>query len=217
MLDQFITPLSFILALLIWTLLVILLDRNGILEKLNMSRIWFLAVMWRTKKGTGIIEKVSSPKKFWKTAANLGFITFFAGMILMFLMLGLSAVVTLTSPLVQPVGAKEVLVLPGINPYVPLIYGLIGLIVAVVAHELSHGIIAKAEGFKVKALGLLFILIPVGAFMEPDEEEVDKGPRKSRMRMFTAGPMINFFLAFLFLGLFSWGMMGSLGAEDDPS
>jgi len=216
MLDRFITPLGFILALLVWALVVILLDKKGILEKLNMGRIWFLAVMWRTKKGTGLIEKVASPKKFWINLANFGFILFFSGMLLMFVMLAISAFITLTSPLVQPVGAKEVLVLPGINPYVPFIYGLIGLIVAVVAHELSHGIIAKAEGFKVKALGLLFIIIPVGAFMEPDEEEVEKGPRKSRMRMFTAGPMINFFLAFLFLGIFSWGMMGSLEAQDDP-
>ncbi|MGA1819525.1 MAG: site-2 protease family protein [Thermoplasmatota archaeon] len=214
--ERLVTPLSIILALLCWTFILLILEQRKVLEKLNMSRIWFLALMWRTKKGTGLIERVASPKKFWTNLANFGFILFFSGMLLMYVMLAISAFITLTSPLVRPVGAKEVLVLPGINPYVPFIYGLIGLVVAVVAHELSHGIIAKAEGFKVKALGLLFILIPVGAFMEPDEEEVNKGPRRSRMRMFTAGPMINFFLAFLFLGLFSWGMMASLGAEDDP-
>ncbi|MGA1847782.1 MAG: site-2 protease family protein [Thermoplasmatota archaeon] len=216
MLERLVTPLIILLVLLIWTFILVLLDRKGILEKFNMSRIWIFALMWRTKKGRGLIDKIASPKKTWIWIANFGFILFFSGMVLMFFMLALSAYFTVTSPLVQPVGAQEVLVLPGINPYVPFIFGIIGLIVAVVAHEFSHGIIARAEGFKVKALGLLFILIPVGAFMEPDEEEVEKGPRKSRMRMFTAGPMINFILAFIFLGIFSWGFMGSLGAEDDP-
>ncbi|MFW3146746.1 MAG: site-2 protease family protein [Thermoplasmatota archaeon] len=216
MLGPLITGLGIILAFLIWLDVILLLDKLGILKKYNMSRIWFFALMWRTKKGRGLIEKISSAKKFWIGAANFGFILFFTGMLLMFTMIALSAIITITSPLVQPVGAKEVLVLPGINPYVPFIYGIIGLIVAVVAHELSHGIIARAEGFKVKSLGLLFILIPVGAFMEPDEEEVERGPRKSRMRMFTAGPMSNFILAFLFIGIFSWGFMGSLEAQDNP-
>ncbi|MBN1390000.1 MAG: site-2 protease family protein [Candidatus Thermoplasmatota archaeon] len=216
MIDQLVTPLAILLALLVWTFFVILLEKKGVLDRLNMSRIWFLALMWRTKKGTGIIEKVAGPKKFWITVANFGFVLFFTGMVLMYIMLAVSAFITLSSRLVQPVGAKEVLVLPGINPYVPLIYGLIGLIVAVVAHELTHGIIAKAEGFKVKALGLLFILIPIGAFMEPDDEEVEKGPRRSRMRLFTGGPMANFLLAFLFLGIFSWGMMSGISAQDDP-
>lgn len=216
MLQALTTFLGILLAFLIWVDLIILLDRMGILEKYNMSRIWGFALMWRTKKGTGFIEKVSSFKKLWTWLGNIGIVLFFTGMLFMFIMIAISAFITLTNPAIQAVGADEVLVLPGINPYVPFIYGLVGLIVAVVAHELSHGIIARVEGFKVKALGLLFILIPMGAFMEPDEKEVEKGPRKSRIRMFTAGPISNFFLAFLFIGLFSWGFMGSLEAPDDP-
>jgi len=216
MLEQMVTPLIILLVLLIWTLILVILDKQGILDKFNMSRIWIFALMWRTKRGRGLIDTIASPKRTWIWIANFGFILFFSGMFLMFVMLAISAYFTVTSSLVEPVGAKEVLVLPGINPYVPFIFGIIGLIVAVVAHEFSHGIVARAEGFKVKALGVLFILIPVGAFMEPDEEEVEKGPRRSRMRMFTAGPMMNFFLAFLFLGIFSWGFMGSLEASDDP-
>lgn len=208
--------LLFILIFLIWSATVIYLDKKKILKKYSMDRIWFVALMWRTKKGRGLIDKIASFKKFWLNVSTGGFVLFFIGMIFMFILVALSAYVASTSPLVTPVGAKEVLVLPGINPYVPFIYGLIGLIIAVVAHEFSHGIIARVMGFKVKALGLLFIVIPMGAFMEPDEKEVEKGSRIARMRMFSAGPVMNFLLAFLFIGLFSGVMMNSLAAEDGP-
>jgi membrane-associated protease RseP (regulator of RpoE activity) len=208
--------LLFILIFLTWSAVIIYLDKRGILKKYNMDRIWYIALMWRTKKGRKLIDRIASAKKFWLNVSTGGFILFFIGMILMFILIALSAYIASTSPLVRPVGASEVLVLPGINPYVPFIYGIIGLIVAVVAHELSHGIIARVMGFKVKALGLLFIIIPMGAFMEPDEKEVEKGSRIARMRMFAAGPIMNFLLAFLFIGIFSWGMMGSLDAEGDP-
>jgi len=208
--------LLFILIVLLWTLIVVYLDKKGILKRYGMDRIWILALMWRTEKGRGLIDRIASKKKAWMRISTGGFIFFFTGMLFMFILLAISAFISVTSPLVKPVKASEVLVLPGINPYVPFIYGIIGLVVAVVAHELSHGIIARVMGFKVKALGLLFILIPIGAFMEPDEEEVEKAPRLSRMRMFSAGPVMNFILAFLFLGLFSFGMMGSLHADGEP-
>jgi membrane-associated protease RseP (regulator of RpoE activity) len=208
--------LLFILILLVWSIAVILADKSGKLKKYNMDRIWYIALMWRTKKGRKLIDRIASPKQMWMRISTVGFVFFFIGMILMIILVALSAWIASTSPLVKPVGAEEVLVLPGINPYVPFVYGLIGLIIAVVAHEFSHGIIARVMDFKVKALGLLFILVPIGAFMEPDDEEVNKGPRIARMRMFAAGPIMNFILAFLFIGLFSFGMMGSVEADDDP-
>lgn len=208
--------LLFILILLIWSTAVIYADKSKKLKKFNMDRIWFIALMWRTKRGRKLIDRIASPKKMWMRISTVGFVFFFIGMILMFILVALSAWIASTSPLVKPVGAEEVLVLPGINPYVPFIYGLIGLIIAVVAHEFSHGIIARVMDFKVKALGLLFIVVPIGAFMEPDDEEVNKGPRIARMRMFAAGPIMNFILAFLFIGIFSWGMMGSVEADGSP-
>lgn len=208
--------LLFVLIFLIWTAILIFLDKKKILKRYNMDRIWFMALMWRTKKGRGLIDRIASIKKFWLWVSTGGFVLFFTGMIFMFVLVALSAYVASTSPLVEPVGASEVLVLPGINPYVPFIYGLIGLIIAVVAHEFSHGIIARVMGFKVKALGLLFIIIPMGAFMEPDEKEVEKGPRISRMRMFSAGPVMNFLLAFIFILIFSGVMMNSIEASGDP-
>jgi len=183
-----VTLLSIILAVEVWTLMVLILERRGILKKLNLSRIWYIVLMWRTERGKGLIDRIATPKKFWTKASTAGFILFFLGMVIMFVMMAMSAWYSIRSSDVDPVGADEIFVLPGVNPYVPLIYGLIGLIVAVVVHEFSHGIITRAMELKVKSLGILFMIVPIGAFMEPDEKQVDKGPRLSRMRIFASGP-----------------------------
>jgi len=51
------------------------------------------------------------------------------------------------------------LLIPGINPYVPIIYGWLALIVALVVHEGAHGVVARSLGMPVKSAGLLFLLI----------------------------------------------------------
>ena len=201
---------------MVWIVTITILDKKGYLEKWGLSRIWGFALMWRTKKGRSLIDRMSRPKGFWKWFLLVGMYAFYLGMISMFIMLLISAILVILTPFARPLGAEEVLVIPGINPYVPLIYGLIGLIIAVVAHEFSHGIIARVEGFSVKNLGLLFAVIPIGAFMEPDEEEVSKGPRLKRIKMYVAGPLINFAMAVFFMVIFSSVFIGSLEAEDDP-
>ena len=201
---------------IIWIVAITILEKKGILEKWGLSRIWGFALMWRTKKGRTLIDKMARPKGFWRVFLLAGMYVFYLGMAFMFIMLFISTVLVITTPFARPLGAEEVLVIPGINPYVPFIYGLIALIIAVVAHEFSHGIIARVEGFRVKNLGLLFAVIPIGAFMEPDEEEVSKGPRLKRIKMYVAGPLINFAMAVFFMILFSTVFIGSLSAEEDP-
>lgn len=212
---MYLTLIIIVFTFLVWLGAIILLDRKGLLDKVGLTR-WGISLMWKTEKGRGLIDKLARPKKFWIKVMNVGTYFFFLAMLIMFAMLTLSAYYSITSPSVKPVSVKEVLVLPGINPYVPFVYGIIALVVAVVFHEFAHGILARVGGFDVKSLGILFIIIPVGAFMEPDEEQVSKGSRLKRMRMFTSGPIMNFILAFLFITMFSWGFMASLEAEDDP-
>ena len=94
-----------------------------------------------------------------------------------------------------------VLGLPGLNPVIPLWYGIIALIVALIVHEFSHGILTRAENIKVKSLGLIFFIIPLGAFCEPDEKELKETSNKKRMRVFAAGPTSNIVISFLCLAI----------------
>ena len=203
-------------VIVLWSAGIILLDRFKLLEKYNMSRIWAVVLMWRTQKGKGLIEKLASAQRFWNAFAILGLFILFLGMISMFLLIFASTITVLFAGFTKTVSAKEVLVLPGINPYVPLVYGLIGLIFAVVVHEFSHGIQATANRIKVRSMGVLFFIVPIGAFMEPDEDEVKRSSRMKKIKMYASGPIINFIFAFIFISLFSGVMMTSLTSPGDP-
>ncbi|MCL4447913.1 MAG: site-2 protease family protein [Candidatus Thermoplasmatota archaeon] len=92
----------------------------------------------------------------------------------------------------------EYLVLPGINPYVPIFYGTFALVVSVVIHEIMHGVLSRKHGIKVNSVGALFLVIPLGAFVEPDQDEITKTDPVVRRRIFAAGPAINIILASFF-------------------
>jgi len=104
--------------------------------------------------------------------------------------------------------------IPGINPVIPIWYGILGLVVAVVIHEFAHGILTRVGDMKVKAMGVVWMVIPMGAFVEPDEEEVTSAPKRKRTSMYAVGPGTNIFAAIIFLMLF-FGAMSSVSPVDD--
>src|SRR5205823_926330 len=88
----------------------------------------------------------------------------------------------------NPPSPELLLGLPGINPIIPVGYGIFGLAVAIILHEFSHGILARVAKIRIRSLGLIFLIFPIGAFVEPDEEELRALPRRDRARLFAAGP-----------------------------
>jgi membrane-associated protease RseP (regulator of RpoE activity) len=81
---------------------------------------------------------------------------------------------------------------PGYDLFIPWWYALISLFITLVAHEGAHGVLARAAGMKVKSTGILSVLsIPIGAFVEPDEEEMKTKTSVERMRVFTVGSFAN--------------------------
>lgn len=88
--------------------------------------------------------------------------------------------------------------IPGTDFKVPFFEGWIALIVIMVVHELAHGVLARKVGIKVKSLGLLLLgFFPIGAFTEPDEEQLKKAKPKDQMLVYSAGPVLNLALAFI--------------------
>ncbi|MFW5902363.1 MAG: site-2 protease family protein [archaeon] len=85
---------------------------------------------------------------------------------------------------------------PGIPLYVPL-YAIIGLVILLIVHEWGHGVVSRVEEIAVKSVGLLTLgLIPIGAFTEPDEKELEETTRRKRSRVYSVGSMTNFITAF---------------------
>ena len=114
-------------------------------------------------------------------------------------------------------GAEFYLILPGINPILPLeylFYIILAFVVAIVVHEFSHGILTYAGKLKVKSMGILYMIIPVGAFVEPDEEQLKKTTIPKRMRVYAVGPLSNFVVFFICLILFSFVFMSAVHPGD---
>ncbi len=152
-----------------------------------------IILLWRTRKFNDFIDNVSKKgKKFWAAYSIVGIGAAVLGMITVFYFLFSNAIKVLISPEPAPgVG----FVIPGVT--VPFWYSLIGLIVVLLVHEGSHGIIARANNISLKSVGLaLFIAIP-GAFVEPDEEELKTTSRLTRLKVYAAGSMGNFVTALI--------------------
>jgi len=179
---------------LFWVLMYALFGKKEInpetgepLEKEEGLSVDFFVAMWRTKRLLGFIDRVSRINpRFWKVYADVGIALGYMGMIYVFYALTKTALRTLHT---GGKGAGVQLVIPGVT--VPLWYGIIGLIVVMVVHELSHGIVARAEKLPLKSVGLVLLAVIPGAFVEPDEEELNKAPLRSRLRVYGAGSMAN--------------------------
>ncbi len=97
---------------------------------------------------------------------------------------------------VRQLGPGSVLLLPGINPLLPIVYGWIAIVIAIVIHEGAHGVIARNVGFNVKSSGLMFFLfVPIGAFVDVDEEQIKKAKPRPALKVMAGGVGANIILA----------------------
>jgi membrane-associated protease RseP (regulator of RpoE activity) len=207
--------LVFISIILIYAVIVYALHKKGFLKKHNIS-FYGPALMWRTQKGIQFLKNRAKRQRFWKMYGNISIVFCFITMVLMtglmvmtaWLVFGFTAEQRSALP-----GPELALVLPGINPILPLEflgYVLLGLVIAIIVHEFSHGILTLADKLKVKSLGILYLIVPIGAFCEPDDEEVKKTTILSRMRIYAAGPAANFVVVLICILLFSGVCMSAV-------
>ena len=207
--------LIFFTIIFLYFIIVIFLHKKGILEKLNIS-LYGPALLLRTTKGRNFLKKLASKERFWRGFGNFGIALCFILMILMVLVLIWQAWTVLGFTPAQKAaipGPEIALVLPGINPILPLEYIgyiILALVVAIITHEFSHGILTFAGKLKVKSLGILYLIVPIGAFVEPDEEQLKKTKTIKRMRVFAAGPLANFVVVIISLFLLSFIFMSAV-------
>ena len=159
----------------------------------------------------GFFDKFAAFRTFFRIYGTAGVIAVIIVSVFITVMLFVSVRYTL---LVQPEPTgiykpQNILLLPGINEYVPSTLAVwLAFILTIGVHEFGHGILCRVENIKVKTMGALIAVIPIGFFVEPDEEELDKTKGMAKVRMFGAGITNNlvvgfscFFLLILFMGL----------------
>jgi hypothetical protein len=94
--------------------------------------------------------------------------------------------------------------IPGVAPLIPgltlpLVAGVISLFTILVVHEFSHGALARIARVKLKSIGVvLFGIIPIGAFVEPDEKAIRRLGKRDRDRIFAAGISANMLVSLAF-------------------
>src|SRR5918912_1252631 len=96
----------------------------------------------------------------------------------------------------RSVGPRGVLLIPVLNPFFPVTYGLIALIITLVIHEAGHGIVARVFNIRVESTGiLLFLGIPIGAFVNIEQQELARASFKQKSAILTAGALNNMIMA----------------------
>ena len=193
-----------VLVIATWYFGLIFLEENGILDKLDASRVLGIILMLRTKQGQKILDLISSKRKFWRIYGEISIWVCFIVMLGVILLLLLSFGTSVTNPSNDPIPPQDLLLIPGITSFVPFWWPVLALIIAIVIHEYSHGIQARAHGMRIRSFGLLLVgPLPMGAFAEPEQEEMHRAPRRDRMRLFAAGPSINLVATYVVIILLS--------------
>ncbi|MGQ9582339.1 MAG: site-2 protease family protein [Thermoplasmatota archaeon] len=198
-----------LLVITVYVIVVAVLWKARVLERLGVSAAGPL-LMIRTKRGLRVIERLSRHTRFWRWFGNASLVLMVSFMALITLVLVWEVPLALRVPPSAAPGPEMILGIPGINPLIPVGYGVLALAIGIVFHEFAHGVLARVARVSVKSTGVLLFVVPVGAFVEPEEEELKRLRRRERARMYAAGPVTNIILALVCAGVFSWGFMGSV-------
>ncbi|MFT4868211.1 MAG: membrane-associated protease RseP (regulator of RpoE activity), partial [Candidatus Nanohaloarchaea archaeon] len=128
--------------------------------------------------------------------------------------------------LILPGTVSETTFQAGVS-FVPAEYWVISIIIMMTVHELSHGIVARAEDIELRSVGWVIVgILPLGAFVEPEGEKMlpgdedgeqedesqatwDVGNWKSRLKVLCAGSFANYITAALFI-LMATGLTAAL-------
>jgi membrane-associated protease RseP (regulator of RpoE activity) len=187
-----------LLAILIWR------DRKNI-------EFHKLIIMRRTERFRNLLEWIANlSPRFWRGIGTLAAIVAIGAMIYgtYFLFTTARDIVTglVTKPAVQ-------FILPSPGPtsvsgpgfvLIPFWIWITIIALILIPHEMLHGIVARAEKIRLKSVGLLLLIIFPGAFVEPDEKQLQRAKLATRLRIFAVGSFANFMLALLAF-LIVWG------------
>lgn len=175
-------------------------------------------LMLTTDRGKDILDSIAKSRpNLWRKWGDAGVLVASAVLIGQFALLLFAASVTLLNP-PEPSSVHQptnMLVIPGVNDFMPLsVLGevVIALTAALVVHEGGHGLYCRVGDIDIDRMGTLLLgVIPVGAFVEADEEQREAASLLPSLRMYAAGVMNNFALsAVCFILLF--GLTGMLVA-----
>jgi membrane-associated protease RseP (regulator of RpoE activity) len=189
------TLLWILVGILLYTSAAIALQSRGLLP--DAIRVSGPIVTVHTKRGRALLDRLAAPKRLWRAWGNFGVgiaLVLMVGTFVTVLLSGISAFINpQTTGFVRP---QDALVIPGVNQFLPWAAAVdivVGLLVGLVVHEGGHGLLCRVEDIEIDSMGIaLFAFVPIGAFVQPDEESQEAADRGGKTRMFAAGVTNNF-------------------------
>lgn len=162
-------------------------------------------ILLKTERGIGALDRLGRSRFLKPLGWALVYLVPFAAAVSLYLVVN-SIIAYITRPEIRVIsrslGFLSNLLIPGLNPVIPLFYGWIALIVAIIVHEGAHGVLARSLGLPVKSAGLVFLVVLwIGAFVEIDEEQLKAAKFKDSARTLAGGPGLNIVVAFASLAL----------------
>ena len=169
-------------------------------------------VMIKTKWGTKIMERMARYRRFWRFFGlfSIAVSLFLMAFIVFIIVVGITNLPASFAS--KGLGVEYALAIPGLNPLIPVLYGWIGLVVAMVVHELAHGFQTRANDMRVDSTGVLYAVVPLGAFVEPNEEDIKKSTRRAKLDLYSAGVSMNVITAAVTFFIFAVLMLGGISS-----
>jgi membrane-associated protease RseP (regulator of RpoE activity) len=168
-------------------------------------------VMKKTTRGKKLLDRValSSPTvtKIWNVLATISILVAFAAMVYGMYMITLSAYYVLIGEIDVP-AVQFVLPIPQSQPItgmgfigVPFWFWILIIPFVLFPHEFAHGVIARANGIRIKTVGLIQLLIWPGGFVEPDERQIKRSSLMKQLRIFCIGSIANITISVVIISL----------------
>jgi len=188
---------TFLAVAMAW-LILYFLSRKFDMKKYGVEVQPFYLI-YRTKRFNHWLEETARKRpQIWRTIWSVGVAVSFGLMIYITYILTRGLIAFILTPTQAP---------PSVAPLIPGItislrdtpYFLLAAAIMVVTHEVAHGIAACLEKIHVKSAGVLLAFVIPGGFVEPEEQSFKKASPIARLRVLSAGSVVNLALSLLFL------------------
>jgi membrane-associated protease RseP (regulator of RpoE activity) len=194
--------ISLLILAAVWFLIYIIGRYLKLEEKYGVT-LGPLILIIRTKRFNKFLERTAKKyARFWRLFGNISIFVGFLMMLTSFGALLFTLINTLTTSSSSTVGPTVGFIIPGVTvSFKTMLYLIIPIILTMVPHEIAHGVVSHADGVELKSTGLAFFAVFFGAFVEPEEESMNKSSYPTRMRTFAAGMFPNVILGLITIPL----------------
>lgn len=178
-------------------------------------RVYGPVLQWRTKRGIDLITRLARRDAAWRRASAIGVAVTVAMMALLTLFLLWVSVYDPSLPRAEEASEEVGPGLPTDSLAWTLFFGGLGITVAVCVHELGHGAVAVAHRLRLDSVGVLFLAIPVGAFVEPNEKDTGEAKTSTMVKVYAAGVAANVLVAVACIAVLAWVVLSAAAPVEE--